>query len=231
MSNEVRAVRNNNPGNIKKKIGDKVTPWQGLMPISRMNEEQAEEKIFAVFESPMWGFRALAMNLITYQDKRRAPDGSVIDTVEEAISRWAPPGENNTEAYIRHVCEITRFQRKQVLNFHEYASLMPLAKAISIHECGGWFFSQEDLDAGLRQAGVLKPPAALPADRTIKATTVAAGATAASVVAETIQQLTPAAGVLREMASWTPQIAGLIVLVVLGIIIWQRYDDWKRAKA
>ena len=89
----VRAIRNNNPGNIR--IG---AHWQGLMEPSAMTPEQHAENAFCVFSAPRWGFRAMAVIFHTYHDH----DG--VKTLRQAISRWAPPNENNTEAYVQAVC-------------------------------------------------------------------------------------------------------------------------------
>lgn len=92
---EVRGIRNNNPGNI-----EWGSPWQGLVA-----HDQRSDPRFAQFVDPVWGIRALTRVLITYQDKRRAKDGSPIDTVAEFIERWAPAFENNTQAYTGEVCK------------------------------------------------------------------------------------------------------------------------------
>lgn len=82
-----RGIRNNNPGNIRH--GDK---WKGLAPIQG-------DPDFCTFISPEYGIRAMAVLLLNYQRKQG------LQTVRQIISRWAPPTENNTEAYIRHVAE------------------------------------------------------------------------------------------------------------------------------
>ena len=124
-SDKIRAVRNNNPGNI-----EKGAPWQGLMPPEEMTDEQKDEKRFCVFKSPKWGFRALARTLITYQDKHG------IRTIVGVIARWAPPTENVTTAYVKHVSDMTGFKADEVLDLHSYEHLAPLVKAIAIHESG-----------------------------------------------------------------------------------------------
>jgi hypothetical protein len=220
----IRAVRNNNPGNI-----EKGSPWQGLCPREKMTPEQEKENRFAVFVSPKWGFRALAVVLITYQDKRRAADGSVIDTIREAIERWAPPSENDTNAYISHVCKITGFDPNDRLDFHKYADIAPLAKAISTHECGGWFFSDGDLDSGLRLAGVEAPIPSLARSRTIAAQTGAGVGVGGGAVVEAISQAQDQVSQLTpylEAAKWI--FIGLVVLSIV-VTVWARIDDWKRA--
>lgn len=69
-----RGIRNNNPGNL-----DNTNPWQGLVA-------NPAEPRFATFKDPTWGVRALAVTLITYHDKRKAKDGSRIDTIQKSSS-------------------------------------------------------------------------------------------------------------------------------------------------
>lgn len=82
---KTRGLRNNNPGNLRKSA-DK---WQGMAPTQPDSD-------FVTFTAPEWGIRALAKVLKTY-----AGQGHV--TVRQIISRWAPPSENNTAAYIASV--------------------------------------------------------------------------------------------------------------------------------
>src|SRR3546814_17442973 len=103
-----RVIRLNNPGNI-----EHGAPWEGLDPRNR-------DPRFCGFVSPEYGIRAIVRVLITYYDKRRARDGSRIDTVREIVERWAPAGENNTEAYAKH--EIGReSSRERVWRYVEIA--------------------------------------------------------------------------------------------------------------
>lgn len=152
-SDQTRAARNNNPGNIQR--GD---PWQGLLTPEDMTLEQRQESRFCVFQSPKWGFRAMARILISYQDKYAA------HTIQGAIGRWAPTTENNTVAYIKHVCDITGFEPDEFLNFHEYEDVAPVVKAIATHESGAWLFDDGDLRAGLSLAGLEPPQRPLMAD-------------------------------------------------------------------
>lgn len=142
----IRAVRNNNPGNI-----NAGQPWQGLMPRGRMTPEQAAEPRFAVFESPEWGFRALCLVLLSY-DRQFTAAGKPF-TITTIISRWAPPAENNTPAYVAHVCALTAFSPNQNLT-PDLTTICALAKAISTHEVGTWAFQDADLTKGATLAGL-----------------------------------------------------------------------------
>ena len=78
------ADKNNNPGNIT----DTSTPWQGLVGSNAGSVE---------FSTPEHGVRAVAKNLYTSQETHGT------NTVTDIITRWAPPSENDTQAYINKV--------------------------------------------------------------------------------------------------------------------------------
>lgn len=137
----IRAVRNSNPGNI-----EAATQWQGLMPRVQMTPAQAGETRFAVFSDPKWGFRALAVVLRNYEKLHG------LNTIRQIIARWAPPAENDTGAYVTHVAKIVGIDADVPMNLSDTDTLAEICKAIAMHECGGWFFTQEDLDAGVQLA-------------------------------------------------------------------------------
>ena len=144
MNNEMRdarAVRNNNPGNL-----EAGARWKGLLPRSRMSAEQKAERRFAVFASPEWGFRALAIVLRNY-DRRYG-----LDTIRKIVMRFAPPYENDTESYIRSVTSRLHITADAPLDLDDPQTLSALCKAIAVHESGGWFFSDEDLASGIALA-------------------------------------------------------------------------------
>lgn len=134
----VRSVRDSNPGNL-----DAGEHWQGLMPRDQMTPEQAAETRFAVFASPKWGFRAMAVVLRNYASLYG------IDTVQAMIERWAPPSENDTQAYIAHECQQMGVLPGDHIDLHDPKTLCAAIKGIAIHEAGGWLFSDADLAAGV----------------------------------------------------------------------------------
>lgn len=140
---QIRAVRNNNPGNIR--IG---AHWQGLMDPAKMNMAQQMEKSFCVFETPAWGFRAMAVIFTNYVKNHEAKNYG------EAVRRWAPPSENNTASYIESVCDYCGASPNEPIPFPDgsIGAQATMLKAFSIHECGGWLFSMDDLYAGVRLA-------------------------------------------------------------------------------
>lgn len=203
-------VRLNNPGNLE--WGD---PWQGLIP--RTESMYAEigtnqQKRFAQFKSPVYGIRAIARTLITYQDKHG------IRTVTAAINRWAPPVENNTGAYVR---QVQKAVGGDLVDMHDYKYLRPLVEAIIKHENGpgplktlnSWY-DAATIDEGLRLAGV-RPESTgkIPVTKE----TVGASATGA-VGAVEIAEVLPA--VVSAIKSSEDHLSsGQVARVVIGLVL------------
>lgn len=82
-----RGIRNNNPGNIRHS-----DQWKGLTP------EQPDPD-FCTFSTPEYGIRAMGVILLNYQRKHG------LKTIRQIITRWAPPSENDTDAYVMHVAD------------------------------------------------------------------------------------------------------------------------------
>lgn len=81
-----RGLRNNNPLNIEKSKG---MPWVGEIP--------STDSRFAQFASMAHGYRAAFKLLYNYQHRYGCR------VLADFITRWAPPVENQTHAYIRTV--------------------------------------------------------------------------------------------------------------------------------
>jgi len=144
-----RGIRNHNPGNIERD----GTRWQGMAPV------QGDAR-FVVFSEAKWGLRAIARILITYQDRRRAGDGSRIDTVRKFISRWAPPAENDTDAYARMVARALGVGPDDAgVDVYDFDTMRGLVGAIVRYENGApdgatvWY-PEDVYVAGLRLAGI-----------------------------------------------------------------------------
>jgi hypothetical protein len=142
-----RSVRNNNPGNIERTN----IAWEGLATPEEMTPEQRKETRFSVFAGPEWGFRALARDLHSKWARG-------LDTIRKIISVYAPPGENDTEAYVQAVSDMMEASPDQPLALGNASQLAALARAIAVHEAGGWFFSDQDLNEGVRMALGEPPP-------------------------------------------------------------------------
>jgi len=176
-----RGIRNHNPGNIR--WGD---PWQGLVPKTKRTDTA-----FCQFINAAYGIRALARTLITYQDKHS------LTTIEEIISRWAPPGDNNkTQAYIYAVARQTGFRPIEILDMHNYQDLRAVAEAIIRHENGkgplataNTWFDPQTIDKGLALAGV-EPVTRAAANIPVTRETIGATATGSAGVAQIADVLT-----------------------------------------
>lgn len=106
-----RGIRNNNPGNLRH-----GSPWQGLV-------HAVKDPSFCQFTLPVYGIRAIAVTLSTYHRKRLADDGSPIDTLFEAISRWAPSFENHTLAYADYVAHVLSDVLGDTVRIHDRLDL------------------------------------------------------------------------------------------------------------
>ena len=89
-----RGQRNNNPLNIR----HSADRWQGAC-------KEQKDKSFVQFETMAYGYRAAWRILETYWKRMHAQ--GVAFNVRNIIGRWAPPTENDTQAYIRTVLKIT----------------------------------------------------------------------------------------------------------------------------
>jgi len=119
---EPRGLRNNNPLNIRR--GE--SQWQGL-------KEEVADSRFCEFKTPEWGWRAAFILLArTYYHEYR------LFTIRKIIERWAPPNENQTQAYIKAVAEAMDYDPDKPLGIPSYAPFrwMALALAMAYMENG-----------------------------------------------------------------------------------------------
>ena len=114
-----RGIRNCNPGNIRLS-GDK---WKGLRPWQTDGE-------FCQFTDMAHGYRALIRLLQNYRKLHGCR------TIADFIRRWAPPVENNTDAYIRRVCREMDVTDTYVPDVDDKATMCAFAAAISRVENG-----------------------------------------------------------------------------------------------
>ena len=117
-----RGIRNNNPLNIRRSK-DK---WKGLRAV------QADAQ-FCQFESLEYGWRAAFYLLTrTYYHKYR------LFTIRAIISKWAPPMENKTEAYIAKVSRLTGIDPDEPIGIpsDQPARWIAIGRAMAIQENG-----------------------------------------------------------------------------------------------
>lgn len=204
---EPRGIRNNNPGNLRRT----KDPWQGLAA-------QQNDGEFFQFESAVYGLRAVARTLITYQDRHG------LKTVRQLIERWAPPVENQTKAYVDFVAKAVGVAPDAGVDVHHYEVLRPLVVAIVRFENGMQPYSDAQIDKALALAGVEPPSKPLSQSRTVKGGQAATVGVVGSVAAEAASQIEPLVA-YSDVLKWV--FVGLTLLGI-GVTIYARWDDRRK---
>ena len=225
-------VRLNNPGNL-----EWGSPWEGLVPREKSRYYKSgtrQQQRFCEFADAASGIRAIARTLITYFDKRKARDGSAIDTVAEVVERWAPSFENNTSAYANHVASLMSVDPDQILDIKSYDVMRGLVTGIIAHENAGYAYPAEVVEEGLRRAGVVKKVTQknnVPLTKETVAAGVAGAGSAAGIIAPIIPDVAKAVTDHKaDLASgdWKLLVIGLIGV---GLAVWVAYAQYKRRAA
>lgn len=224
-----RGIRNNNPGNLERG----KDRWLG------MSADQSKDSRFLVFDKPEAGIRALMRVLINYQERHD------IKTLRGAIDRWAPPGENNTGAYVQHVARLTGFDPDETLDFLDEYICLAITKAIIRHENGApesygrkeWYADDVYQRAAV-MAGFDPQTKPLSKSRTVQGAVVAAAGTVGTVVASAAGQPLPVTPddintVVNAVAPFVGAsvmavLSPLATVVGLGLTIYARWDDSRR---
>jgi len=120
MRDRPRGIRNDNPGNIERTNDT----WMG------MSYDQSGDSRFVVFSAPVYGLRALMIVLRNYQ---KLYD---LNTIEQIVTRWAPPHENPTDKYIWHVSTKMGVASTAPIDLDDRETLVRLTKAMVRHENG-----------------------------------------------------------------------------------------------
>ena len=220
-----RSVRNNNPGNIEHSPNNK---WVGILPMDRRNDMQLKETRFEVFESPVYGFRALALLMQAYQDRYNCL------SVRDIINRWAPPVENDTGAYVNAVAAFIGVRADDPIDVAQYDYMRPLVQAIACHEPGaGYNWSAKYIDEGLRRAGVINHPRVVSKVPVTKESVAASGVGMLGIgqfadVAPQINDALTQAGATISNGTWVQMIfAGL----TLTLAVYIAYAQVKKHQA
>jgi hypothetical protein len=129
-----RGIRNNNPGNIRLSH----TPWLGQV-------ENPNEDVFVTFDTAHNGLRAIAKILLTYETKYG------LHTIGQIIDRWAPPSENDTEAYKQAVADHAGYGVDDPIG-DDAGVLDGLIAGIVMHENGQQPYDGETIEAAVNQA-------------------------------------------------------------------------------
>ena len=128
-----RGIRNKNPGNIK--LG---TDWDGLAL-------EQSDPVFCVFSEAVWGIRALMRILLTYRFTHNRKN------IDSIIKRWAPPSENDTDAYIVFVSKKMGIEPMDMID-NSIEAYLPLVKAIIQMENGMQPYDDELIVEGMYKA-------------------------------------------------------------------------------
>ena len=115
-----RGERNRNPANIERDD----TPWQGLATDRSLDDR------FCVFTDLLYGVRALATMLLTYQRVHG------LKTVRQIIQRWAVPKQTYTAASASVCASRVGCSPDAELDLETPAVLSALVRAIIQHEKG-----------------------------------------------------------------------------------------------
>lgn len=133
QENTSRGLHNNNPLNIR----HSTDRWRG----ARAGQTDSE---FVQFTSMAYGYRA-AWRVLTSYRERFAKEGQPL-TPRNIIRRWAPPSENNSDAYLRTVCRFTGLGGNERLEWQTARGrqrMVLLLKGMTCVECG---IGMEDAD-------------------------------------------------------------------------------------
>lgn len=130
-----RGLRNNNPGNIRRD----GTRWEGMSP-------DQTDAAFVQFVAPEYGLRAMARVLNSYYTRHQ------LRTVRGIITRWAPPNENDTGAYVRSVASRLNVGPDDALSWPD--RVPELIEAIVKHENGLQPYSREMIAQGITLAEI-----------------------------------------------------------------------------
>ena len=156
--------RNNNPLNIRKvkgqkwkgeaspqpsPVGEGALPQGGSDNVSSPSGEVGRGVLevgrgaagsFVRFSSLAWGLRAAFCILRTYRDKYK------LVCIEDIITRWAPPTENDTRKYICDCCKLTGFGGKERLTENDWPRLVGAMARLE----SGMNLTEEQIQQGFR---------------------------------------------------------------------------------
>lgn len=113
-----RGIRNNNPLNIRR-----GTNWLGL-------SKNQTDPSFCQFDSMTYGLRAGLIIIRTYMQRYK------LNSIHAIVSRWAPPSENDTNAYVKSVSSMMKIHALQTFDFGDRGRIVALVSAMCKVETG-----------------------------------------------------------------------------------------------
>jgi hypothetical protein len=135
-----RGIRNNNPLNIR----HSADQWQGM-------KANQTDPSFVQFESMAYGYRAAWKVLESYWN--HFEQVGKLFNARNIIARWAPPVENDTEAYVRSVVSLSGLGGNENIprpkRYRNFERLEKTARLIAAMTCveNGIRWEQVDWDA------------------------------------------------------------------------------------
>lgn len=221
-----RGIRLNNGGNIER--GPKL--WVGELR-DPTNPKRYDER-FCAFERPEDGIRAIAALIMVYIDKKRAGDGSPIDSCDDIVARWAPSTENNTRAYADQLAKALHVRANENVNFYDWDNIKALVCGLVQHENGVMPYDDDAIESGILRAGFKRPAEVVVAERqqdktvatvgtaAAAATTVVSGVIAAlPSISEAYRQGVSSSSALAEIAPWLPVAFGAVAAGAVVILV------------
>lgn len=129
-----RGIRNNNPANLVKTSID----WQGESDVQL-------DSNFEVFTNMYYGVRAAAKDI----KGDIFADGN--NTIRKLIYDYAPPHENNTEAYIQFVQTKSGIDQNEPLKLEQLPNIM---HSIFVYENGAEYVTLNEIKDVLKRAKI-----------------------------------------------------------------------------
>ena len=113
-----RGIRNNNPLNIRR-----GSNWVGL-------SKHQTDPAFCQFDSMTYGLRAGLIIIRTYMPRYN------LRSIHAIVARWAPPSENDTDAYVYSVASMMKIHALQTFDFGDRGRIVALVSAMCKVETG-----------------------------------------------------------------------------------------------
>lgn len=113
-----RGLRNRNPGNIRRSA------------VRYKGEAESGDAAFKAFRTMAWGYRAMFVLLHTYRVRHG------VATLRGMIARWAPPSENDTEAYLRTVARRSGIDPDAAIDTRDQPAMTCIVAAMARVENG-----------------------------------------------------------------------------------------------
>lgn len=139
-----RGERNRNPGNLNY-IG--ASPWRGQLGIELIPAGMSFKPRFGWYDTPENGIRALAKQLLAYQQRNG------LRTIRAIIGKWAPPSDHNaTDAYVGAVCNHCNITPDDDYRLTDLGNLRAIVFAIIVQENGRCAYPDSLIDAACADA-------------------------------------------------------------------------------